>query len=51
MKDKSKVYAEINRLSNFIQSSGFLCTLHKKKSSLKNAQLPCLSCKYNQKEN
>ena len=51
MKDKSRVYAEIIKLNSLVQSSGFLCELHKKKSALKNGQLPCLSCKYSQKEN
>lgn len=51
IKDKTKVYSEIIKLSNLAKSSGLICSLHKKKSSLKNKQLPCLNCKYNLKEN
>lgn len=50
IKDKGKVYSEIIRLNNLVKLNGFLCALHKKKSSLKNKELPCSCCKYNSKE-
>lgn len=41
------LHKEMVRLNNAIKSSGILCKLHKKKSSLEKGQLPCINCEYN----